>query len=64
MVRSLALFGPLLAPPDQASANIRGRAAKARQEGMRGIADALVQASCRLKPGQSGLPRSRSCANR
>lgn len=45
MVRSLALFGPLLAPPDQARANIRGRAAKARQEGMRGIADALVQAS-------------------
>ncbi len=45
MVRSLALFGPLLAPPDQARPNIRGRAGKARQEGMRGIADALVQAS-------------------
>jgi 3-oxoadipate enol-lactonase len=45
MVRSLALFGPLLAPPDQARANIRARAAKARQEGMQGIADALVQAS-------------------
>ena len=44
-VKSLALFGPLLAPPDQARANIRGRAAKARQEGMQGIADALVQAS-------------------
>ena len=44
-VKSLALFGPLLAPPDQARAGIRGRAAKARQEGMRGIADALVQAS-------------------
>lgn len=44
-VRSLALFGPLLAPPDQARANIRARAAKARQEGMQGIADALVQAS-------------------
>ena len=53
MVRSLALFGPLLAPPDQARANIRARAAKARQEGMRGIADALVQASvCRAKPEQ------------
>jgi 3-oxoadipate enol-lactonase len=45
MVRSLTLFGPLLAPPDQARANIRGRGAKARQEGMRGIADALVQGS-------------------
>jgi pimeloyl-ACP methyl ester carboxylesterase len=44
-VRSLALFGPLLAPPDQARVSIRARAAKARQEGMRGIADALVQAS-------------------
>jgi len=44
-MRSLALFGPLLAPPDQARANIRARAAKARQEGMQGIADALLQAS-------------------
>ena len=44
-VRSLALFGPLLAPPDQARANIRARAGKARQEGMQPIADALVQAS-------------------
>ena len=45
MVLSLALFGPLLAPPDQARANIRSRAAKARQDGMQGIADALVQVS-------------------
>jgi 3-oxoadipate enol-lactonase len=45
VVRSLALFGPLLAPPDQARANIRARAAKARREGMKPIADALVQAS-------------------
>ena len=45
MVRSLALFGPLLAPPDQARVGIRARAAKARQEGMSGIADSLVQAS-------------------
>jgi 3-oxoadipate enol-lactonase len=45
MVRSLALFGPLLAPPDQARATIRARAGRARQEGMQGIADALVQAS-------------------
>jgi 3-oxoadipate enol-lactonase len=43
VVKSLALFGPLLAPPEPARANIRARAAKARQEGMRGIADALVQ---------------------
>jgi 3-oxoadipate enol-lactonase len=45
MVRSLALFGPLLAPPDQARVSIRARAAKAQQEGMTGIADSLVQAS-------------------
>ena len=45
MVASLALFGPLLAPPDQARASIRARAARARQDGMQGIADALVQAS-------------------
>jgi pimeloyl-ACP methyl ester carboxylesterase len=44
-VKSLALLGPLLAPPDPARASLRARAAKARQEGMRGIADALVQAS-------------------
>ena len=44
-VRSLALFGPLLAPPDQARANIRARAAKVRTEGMASTADALVQAS-------------------
>lgn len=45
VVRSLALFGPLLAPPDQARANIRARAQKARSEGMQPVADALVQAS-------------------
>lgn len=47
-VRSLALFGPLLAPPDPARATIRGRGDKARGEGIAGmqeIADALVQAS-------------------
>lgn len=47
-VRSLALFGPLLAPPDPARAIIRARAQKARNEGadgMQAIADALVQAS-------------------
>jgi 3-oxoadipate enol-lactonase len=48
IVRSLALFGPLLAPPDPARANIRARGQKARTEGVAGmqaIADALVQAS-------------------
>ena len=47
-VRSLCLFGPLLAPTDGARASIRLRAQKARDEGvpgMQGIADALVQAS-------------------
>ena len=47
-VRSLALFGPLLAPPDPARTALRARAQKARNEGpdgMRAIADALVQAS-------------------
>jgi 3-oxoadipate enol-lactonase len=42
-VRSLALFGPLLAPPDPARAAIRARAAKAREGDMQPIADALLQ---------------------
>jgi pimeloyl-ACP methyl ester carboxylesterase len=45
-VRSLALFGPLLAPPDAARATVRARGDKARSEGaagMQAIADALVQ---------------------
>jgi pimeloyl-ACP methyl ester carboxylesterase len=48
LVRSLALFGPLLAPPDAARPAIRARGEKARSEGaagMQAIADALVQAS-------------------
>ena len=48
LVASLALFGPLFAPPDVARGNIRARAEKARQDGIFGmaaIADALVQAS-------------------
>ncbi len=48
LVRSLALFGPLLAPPDAARAGIRTRAQKARAEGVSGmqeIADGLVQAA-------------------
>jgi 3-oxoadipate enol-lactonase len=47
-VRSLSLFGPLIAPPDTARANIRSRGEKARGEGQRGmhdIANALVQAA-------------------
>ena len=45
LVKSLALFGPLLAPPDAARPNIQARADKARSEGVRGmqeIADAIV----------------------
>jgi pimeloyl-ACP methyl ester carboxylesterase len=47
-VRSLALFGPLLAPPDPARATIRARGEKARAGGVAGmqeIADALVVAA-------------------
>ncbi len=46
LVRSLALFGPLLCPPDPARVAIRARGEKARAEGeagMQAIADALVQ---------------------
>jgi pimeloyl-ACP methyl ester carboxylesterase len=45
-VRSLALFGPLLAPPEAARPNIAARGAKARSEGVAGmqaIAEAIVQ---------------------
>jgi len=48
LVRSLALFGPLPAPPDAARGNIRARGQKARAEGivgMQAIADALLQGS-------------------
>lgn len=44
-VLSLALFGPLLAPPEPARAAIRARAALAREGDMQPVADALVQAS-------------------
>ena len=47
LVRSLALFGPLTAPPDVNRGPIRARAARARGEGepgMQEIADATVQA--------------------
>ncbi|ARP90821.1 alpha/beta hydrolase [Bordetella genomosp. 9] len=46
LVRSLALFGPLLCPPDAGRAGIRTRGQRARQDGAAGmqeIADAIVQ---------------------
>lgn len=48
LVRSLALFGPLLAPPEAARPSIAARGAKARSEGVAGmqaIAEAIVQAA-------------------
>jgi 3-oxoadipate enol-lactonase len=48
LVRSLALFGPLMAPADAARTAIRTRAAKARSEGMAGmqeIAQTLMNAA-------------------
>ena len=39
LVRSLALFGPLVAPPDAARVALRARAAKARSEGAAGMQD-------------------------
>ncbi len=41
-VASLALIGPFAEPPEIARNQLRDRAAKARAEGMRGIADAIV----------------------
>ena len=48
LVRSLALFGPLTAPPDVNRGPIRARATRVRSEGepgMQAIADATVQAA-------------------
>jgi 3-oxoadipate enol-lactonase len=48
LVRSLALFGPLIAPTDAARTGIRTRAGKARSEGMAGmqeIAQTLMNAA-------------------
>lgn len=56
LVRSLALLGPLAAPPDANRGPIRARGAKARSEGepgMQQIADATVQA------GTAGETRSK-----
>jgi pimeloyl-ACP methyl ester carboxylesterase len=44
-VASLALFGPLLAPPETARAAISARAAKAREGDMQPIAEMLLQGS-------------------
>ncbi|MEX3897842.1 alpha/beta fold hydrolase [Paraburkholderia sp. BR10954] len=46
LVKSLALFGPLLAPPDQGRPGIQARAALSREKGIAGvqeIADAIVK---------------------
>jgi 3-oxoadipate enol-lactonase len=46
LVRSLALFGPLLSPPDAARPGLKARGEKARSEGeggMQAIADVIVQ---------------------
>jgi pimeloyl-ACP methyl ester carboxylesterase len=48
LVRSLALFGPLLSPPDVARPGLKARGEKARREGdagMQAIADSIVQAA-------------------
>jgi pimeloyl-ACP methyl ester carboxylesterase len=45
LVRSLALFGPLLAPPDGARAGLRDRAKLARSDGMAPVAEAIVRAA-------------------
>jgi pimeloyl-ACP methyl ester carboxylesterase len=45
LVSGLLLYGPLLAPPDPARSGLKQRAAKARAEGMFGIADTIVQSA-------------------
>jgi 3-oxoadipate enol-lactonase len=48
LVRSLALFGPLIAPPETARTNIRARGEKAKNEGAAGLHEitlALLNAS-------------------
>jgi pimeloyl-ACP methyl ester carboxylesterase len=45
LVRSLALLGPLLAPPEAARQGLRDRAKKARSEGMAEIAGQILQAA-------------------
>ncbi len=45
LARSLALFGPLTAPPEAAREGLRARARQARSEGMASIAHAVVEAA-------------------
>ncbi len=45
MVKSLALYGPILEPPPAARAALRDRAAEARENGMSGIAEAISTGS-------------------
>lgn len=45
LVRSMTLFGPLIAPPEAARQGLRDRAATVRREGMAAVADAIVQAA-------------------
>lgn len=45
LVRSLALLGPLLAPPEAARQGLKDRAKKARSEGMAEIAGQILQAA-------------------
>ena len=45
LVRSLALLGPLLAPPEAARQGLKDRAKKARGEGMAEIAGQILQAA-------------------
>jgi 3-oxoadipate enol-lactonase len=56
LVRSLALFGPLIQPTDAARTGIRARAAKARSEGVAGmqeIAQTLMNAAISADSRQS-----------
>ncbi|MEZ5668974.1 MAG: alpha/beta hydrolase [Alphaproteobacteria bacterium] len=52
LVRSLVLFGPILAPPDAARERLADRAAAARRDGMAAIAEAVSAA------GVAGATRS------
>lgn len=45
LVKSLALFGPLLAPADAGRQGIRDRAARVRTEGMATVADVILNAA-------------------
>ena len=60
LVRSVALFGPLLAPPEAARTAIRARGAKARSEGAAGmheIAIGLVNAALTIEDRRGARAR-------